>query len=71
MAHPDEKTGGTPDFAECLARGMVDDLSRCLAPNVCCDHATPAGVNGTFCLHPENRLDTPYGFLLKPSGRKK
>jgi len=68
--YPGEGPECTPDFEECLARGMVDDLSRCLARNIRCAYATPAGDNGIFCLHPKNRMDLPYGFLSKTSGKK-
>ncbi len=63
-----EDTRNGPDFEECLSQGIVDDLSRCLAHNVQCPHAVPAGDNRTFCQHPENKTDLPYGFLLKSSG---
>ena len=61
-----EDTMNEPDFEECLSRGIADDLSRCLAHNVQCAHAVPAGDHGAFCQHPENRMDLPYGFLSKP-----
>lgn len=65
-----EGTRNEPDFEECLSVGRVDDLSRCLANDIRCVHAVPAGANRTFCQHPENKMDLPYGFLSKSSGKK-
>jgi len=63
-----KETHNDPDFDECLSKGRVDDLSRCIAQKSGCRHAVPAGVNRLFCQHPRNRMDLPYGFLVKPSG---
>ncbi|QEM67538.1 hypothetical protein FO488_04835 [Geobacter sp. FeAm09] len=47
-------SGSEPNVEECRTEHIVDDFSRCLAHNVACRYAIPAGTTSSYCIHPDH-----------------